>query len=187
MACSLTIDAVRARTKLVTRRRADTWQTLEAGDHLTLIERGMGLSKGETQVVLEPDVLVVSVRLERLSAVLTEPNATELEGLGQLSPAEFVEMWLATHGHRPDENPKVRRIEWLYPIEPSSVSSWSRMPTGRWARIERGALEFTLCTNRSDFSPAWPKALRVPARCRLCYGGARHSTTLHERHMASLT
>ena len=34
MSCALTVDAVLARTKTVTRRRSDTWLTLCRGDHL---------------------------------------------------------------------------------------------------------------------------------------------------------
>ena len=52
MSCSITVDAVRARTKTVTRRHASTWATLKPGDRLTLIEKGMGLKRGEKQVVL---------------------------------------------------------------------------------------------------------------------------------------
>lgn len=63
MSCSMTIDAVRARTKTVTRRHIDTWRNLRAGDRLTLIEKGMGLAKGERQVVLAEVEIV-----ERLTA-----------------------------------------------------------------------------------------------------------------------
>lgn len=62
MSCSLTIDAVRERRKTVTRRHVDTWQTLKAGDRLTLIEKGMGLPAGSKQVVLaEVEVIDVSI------------------------------------------------------------------------------------------------------------------------------
>ena len=39
----MTVEAVRNRQKVVTRRHVDTWKTLKAGDRLTLIEKGMGL------------------------------------------------------------------------------------------------------------------------------------------------
>lgn len=80
MSCSMTIDAVRDRTKEVTRRHPDTWATLAPGDTLTLIEKGMGLPKGAKQVVLA-EVEVVDVRLEPISDVLSEPGATAAEGL----------------------------------------------------------------------------------------------------------
>jgi hypothetical protein len=68
MSCSMTVDAVRDRTKTVTRRHVDTWLHLRPGDRLTLIEKGMGLAKGEKQVVLA-EVEVVSVAVETLRQV----------------------------------------------------------------------------------------------------------------------
>lgn len=46
MSCSMTVDAVRDRSKTVTRRHVDTWRDLKPGDRLVLIEKGMGLPKG---------------------------------------------------------------------------------------------------------------------------------------------
>lgn len=128
MSVTLTLDAVRARTKTVTRRQVDSWCTLTAGDRLTLVEKGMGLPKGAQQVVVA-EVEVVDVRVEPLSrgaswseiraeglwdrarTVLTDPTS------GQ-SPGEwFCSFWLTSHGHRADADPrlvKVRRIEWRY-------------------------------------------------------------------------
>lgn len=68
MSCSMTIDAVRDRTKTVTRRHVDTWKTISPGDRLTLIEKGMGLPKGASQVVLA-EVEVVDVTTETLRQV----------------------------------------------------------------------------------------------------------------------
>jgi hypothetical protein len=68
MSCSMTIDAVRDRTKTVTRRHVDTWTTLKPGDRLTLIEKGMGLPKGAKQVVLA-EVEIVDVTIETLRQV----------------------------------------------------------------------------------------------------------------------
>jgi hypothetical protein len=116
MACSMTIPAVKDRTKTVTRRHVDTWKNLRPGDRLTLIEKGMGLPKGAKQVVLA-EVEIVDVRIERIADVFDEADATRAEGLGHMSAREFVEFWLAGHGHRPDANPLVvlcRRIEWRY-------------------------------------------------------------------------
>lgn len=117
MSCSMTIEAVRERRKTVTRRHVDTWRHLKPGDRLTLIEKGMGLPKGAKQVVLA-EVEVVDVRVERITGVLTEPLATEREGLGHMHPSEFVLFWMRGHGYRiqvdkPTEVP-CRRIEWRY-------------------------------------------------------------------------
>lgn len=109
MSCSMTIDSVRDRTKTVTRRHPDTWTTLQPGDRLTLIEKGMGLPKGAKQVVLA-EVEIVDVRVERLAQIINEPNGTAREGLGHMSPAEFIAFWRA--GHRMAT--ACRRIEWRY-------------------------------------------------------------------------
>lgn len=121
MSCSLTIDAVRARLKTVTRRHESTWCSLAAGDRLTLIERGMGLARGERQVVLA-DVEVVDVRLESLAAVTAVECVAE--GFAEMNNAEFVVMWLAAHGY-PERTPAssviVRRIEWRYLSNPTET------------------------------------------------------------------
>lgn len=115
----MTIDAVRDRSKTVTRRHVDTWQTLKAGDRLTLIEKGMGLPKGAQQVVLA-EVEIVSVTVEPLAFIRSEPNATKREGLGHLTPSHFAAFWLNGHGYKsvahlgPLSWPMCRRIEWRY-------------------------------------------------------------------------
>lgn len=79
MSCSMTIDAVRDRTKTVTRRHVDTWTTLKPGDRLTLIEKGMGLPKDAKQVVLA-EVEIVDVRVEFLRELVYEFNGCTAEG-----------------------------------------------------------------------------------------------------------
>lgn len=119
MSCSMTVDAVRERRKTVTRRHVDTWTTLEPGDRLTLIEKGMGLARGERQVVLA-EVEVIDVRVELLTEVWREPDAMEREGIDDMSPNLFAYWWAKSHGHRhartPDDlaNIVCRRIEWRY-------------------------------------------------------------------------
>lgn len=124
MSCALTIDAVRARTKTVTRRRADTWGTLQAGAELVLIEKGMGLPKGARQVVLDT-VRVIDVRLEPLSALTLAGVAAEGFGPGSTlggatgwTVRDFTVMWLGSHGYHADRDSParvlVRRIEWAY-------------------------------------------------------------------------
>ena len=118
MSCSMTVPAVRARTKTVTRRLVDSWTTLRPGDRLTLIEKGMGLPKGAQQVVLA-EVEIVDVRVEPLVAILDEDRGTEKEGLGHLDPDEFVRFWLTGHGfgrYHPNvvRDVECRRIEWRY-------------------------------------------------------------------------
>ena len=117
MSCSMTIDAVRDRTKTVTRRHVDTWKTLKPGDRLTLIEKGMGLARGDRQVVLA-DVEVVSVDIVQLYGISDEE--CEREGFPDMDHVEFVDMWLESHRVAPFLTQTealsyvVRRIEWRY-------------------------------------------------------------------------
>lgn len=120
MSCALTMDAVRARTKTVTRRHPDTWKTLAVGDRLTLVEKAMGLPKGARQIILA-EVEIVDVRVEPLSRVLTEDFATIREGLPLMLRGDFIRFWLSTHGYQPkspltdaDLDTPCRRIEWRY-------------------------------------------------------------------------
>ena len=118
MSCSMTVDAVRDRTKTVTRRHVDTWRDLKPGDRLILIEKGMGLPKGARQVVLA-EVEIVDVRVEPILDVLDEDHATAREGLPEMAPRDFVRFWLDGHGFRSVEVGPAgwvhcRRIEWRY-------------------------------------------------------------------------
>ena len=131
MSVSMTLDAVRDRTKTVTRRHVDSWQHLAAGDRLTLIEKGMGLPKGAKQVVV-CEVEIVDVCVETLRQV----TAAEVirEGLirramnegGSLAGAVpwFRFFWARGHGYSVnlpvDELLAVpcRRIEWRYLDDP---------------------------------------------------------------------
>lgn len=117
MSCSITVDAVRDRTKTVTRRHVDTWRTLKPGDRLTLIEKGMGLKKGERQVVLA-EAEVVDVRVEPLLTMTDGDCAAE--GFPEYTADDFVSMWLESHrvpsfaGQHEAMAYMVRRIEWRY-------------------------------------------------------------------------
>lgn len=130
MSCSMTVPAVRARTKTVTRRHVDKWKNLKPGDRLTLIEKGMGLPKGARQVVLS-EVEIVHVSIEPLSEIFYEEDGTALEGLPDMTPAQFCEFWCKGHGYtsalviapgtglagvldHTGRQVKCRRIEWRY-------------------------------------------------------------------------
>lgn len=127
MSVSMTLDAVRNRTKTVTRRHVDTWKNLKPGDRLTLIEKGMGLPKGAKQVVVA-EVEVVDVRVERLGKVSF--GEIEREGLWPEAYRQMVEtgihpiawfrrFWCEGHGYRglgsvEQSLVPCRRIEWRY-------------------------------------------------------------------------
>lgn len=108
MSVSLTEDAVRDRSKTVTRRMG--WLNLTPGTRLTLCRKVMGRRKGEPLVRIV-NVEVVDVRRERLDAITF--NEVVAEGLAPLLPAEFVEFFCASHkGCTPEST--VTRIEWKY-------------------------------------------------------------------------
>lgn len=116
----MTVDAVRDRTKTVTRRHVDTWRDLKPGDRLILIEKGMGLPKGARQVVLT-EVEIVDVRVEPITSILAErADGTTREGLPDMTGWQFIRFWLDGHGHRAvrhlemARNVMCRRIEWRY-------------------------------------------------------------------------
>lgn len=118
MSCSLTTDAVRQRTKTVTRRHVDTWWDLSIGDRLTLVEKAMGLPKGARQVVLA-EVEVVDVAVCQLRVRF--PGDAAAEGFPEWSWDEFVEFFCRTHrGVTPES--LVRRIEWRY-LDPTPGST----------------------------------------------------------------
>lgn len=115
MAVALTVDAVRARQKTVTRRHADTWVNLKPGDPLTLIERGMGLPKGAKQVVVA-EVVVVDNRVEPLFDITDDDVVAE--GF-DWSASDFIDFWCESHGVTFADQGEamayvVRRIEWRY-------------------------------------------------------------------------
>lgn len=104
MSCALTIDSVRDRSKTVTRRHVDSWRTLQPGDRLTLIEKGMGLPKGAKQVVLA-EVEVVSVRVEPITLMSSDirygRQEVALEGFdhAEWDPLEWATWWAGSHGY----------------------------------------------------------------------------------------
>lgn len=133
MSVSMTVDAVRARQKIVTRRHVDTWRTLQPLDRLTLIEKGMGLPKGAKQVVVA-EVEVVDVRVEPVSLLTADVRygrqEIALEGFDpdEWTPLEWSTWWAGHHGYSirihpyswEPRNPsdlndiECRRIEWRY-------------------------------------------------------------------------
>lgn len=146
MSCSITVNAVRDRTKTVTRRHANTWTTLKPGDHLTLIEKGMGLPRGAKQVVLA-EVEIVSNTLEPLYAI-TEADCAA-EGFPHFAPSDFIDMWIESHHIRfrgQDEAMvyKVRRIEWRYldTPAPASASVGGEISDGVQASVQRFGSKF---------------------------------------------
>lgn len=108
MSVAFTEDAVRARTKTVTRRKG--WLFLKPGDRLTLCRKVMGRKPGEPLVRI-CDVEIVDVRRERLYYV-DIAGELALEGFPDLGTNEFIATYFEPQGiHALD---LVTRIEWRY-------------------------------------------------------------------------
>ncbi|WP_280381411.1 hypothetical protein [Nocardia wallacei] len=111
MSVALTEPQVRARAKSVTRRMG--WGYARPGERLTLCRKVMGRKRGEPLVRIV-DVVVVSVRRERLDTIT--PDEVAAEGFPEMSPAQFVEFFCGGHkGCTPAS--EVTRIQWRY-LEP---------------------------------------------------------------------
>jgi hypothetical protein len=123
MSVAYTEDAVRNRTKNVTRRKG--WTFLKSGDRLTLCRKVMGRKKGEPLVKVA-EVEVVSVRREPLTSLGKchcwddhAPGTTysekevAREGFPGMDPDEFVHrFFVEAQGMKRDD--EVTRIEWRY-------------------------------------------------------------------------
>jgi hypothetical protein len=109
MSVALTTDQVRRREKTVTRRVG--WQMIKPGDQVTLCPKVRGRRHGEPLERIVT-VNVVSTRREQLDTIT--PADVAAEGFPDMTPAEFVEFFCATHnGVAPHS--EVTRIEWTYP------------------------------------------------------------------------
>jgi hypothetical protein len=118
MSVAFTEQAVRDRTKTVTRRKG-WWtdkngrQLVKPGDRITLCRKVMGRKKGEP---LERicDVEIVSVRRECLwMGVRNRADEMEREGFPLLPPMTFVQRYFVEE-QGIDWMDDVTRIEWRY-------------------------------------------------------------------------
>lgn len=118
MSVAFTEQAVRDRTKTVTRRKG-WWEDkngrrlVKPGDRITLCRKVMGRKKGEPLVRI-CDVEVVSIRREPLSRVMSYgyPEMAR-EGFPGLSPARFIKTYFID-AQRIAVTDLVTRIEWRY-------------------------------------------------------------------------
>lgn len=108
MSVSFTEQAVRDRTKTVTRRKG--WLTLKPGDRLVLCRKVMGRKPGEPLDRIA-SVEVVDVRREPLGHITQEDVARE--GFPGMDRLEFIQRFFidAQDIHPGDD---VTRIEWRY-------------------------------------------------------------------------
>lgn len=124
MSVAFTEQAVRDRTKTVTRRKG--WWTdkrgnhmVKPGDRITLCRKVMGRKKGEPLERIA-EVEVVDVRRERLDLMLTDLDygfdEIDREGMRSLDvhyPSVFVERYFVD-AQGMDPSDEVTRIEWRY-------------------------------------------------------------------------
>jgi hypothetical protein len=106
MSFAMTPDAIRDRSKTVTRRLG--WTFLTVGDRLQAVDRSPRAGDFERLAVLE----VVDICLEPLAAVLDEPNGCAREGLPDLTPVEFARRFTSSMHCSLDTI--VTRIEFRY-------------------------------------------------------------------------
>lgn len=111
MSVAFTEQAVRDRTKTVTRRKG--WLFLKVGDRLTLCRKVMGRQPGEPLVRIV-DVEVISVRREPLYLCAVDwPYESKLEGFPDLTASDFMRQYFTdAQGIHPSD--RVTRIEWRY-------------------------------------------------------------------------
>jgi len=111
MSVAVTEDAVRDRTKIVTRRKG--WTFLRPGDRLTLCRKVMGRKRGEPLVRIA-DVEVVDVRRELLCAIRSAgPDEMAREGFPGMDVDEFMQRYfIEAQGIYPLDH--VTRIEFRY-------------------------------------------------------------------------
>lgn len=111
ISCALTAPQILDQSKDVTRRLG--WLHLKAGDLIQPVKKCMGLKPGEKIEKLGPPVRVVSVRRERLDLITIDD--CRREGFPQMTGAEFVAMFCATHkGCTPAT--EITRIEFAYEV-----------------------------------------------------------------------
>lgn len=144
MAFGLTIEAIEKHTKTVTRRPAETWRTLKAGDRIVAVDKVMGLKKGQSPRILGV-IRVTDVRVESLLAIT--PEDCIREGFPDKTPAEFMKAYVDAYGLSLNDARffEVRRIEFEYLAGDALIAAMgeidARAKATRKARERRQAQE----------------------------------------------
>ena len=116
MSVAFTEQAVRDRTKTVTRRKG-WWEDkngrriVKPGDRIALCRKVMGRKKGEPLERIA-EVEVVDVRRELLGYLYHEQDALIREGCGHMTIPLFIANYFEPQGLGPWD--EVTRIEWRY-------------------------------------------------------------------------
>jgi hypothetical protein len=114
MSFAITTAQILEQSKDVTRRLG--WEFLKVGDVLQPVKKCMGLRPGERIEKLGSPIRVVDLRrerLDRMAAISYGFEECRREGFPEMSPAEFMTMFCATHkGCTPET--VITRIEFSY-------------------------------------------------------------------------
>ncbi|OBX17737.1 MULTISPECIES: ASCH domain-containing protein [Bizionia] len=110
MSFALTKAQILNQTKTVTRRNG--WKNLKVGDLIQPIEKGMGLKKGEKQVLLGCPIKIIAIGQERLYQI-TQSEVNK-EGFPCRTKEFFIEMFCKAN--KCDRRQSVTRIEFEYTI-----------------------------------------------------------------------
>ena len=144
MSFALTVGAMQAHTKTVTRRLG--WLFLKPGDLVQPVRKCMGLRPGEKIEKICDPVRVVSVRRERLSRLIDDREYGRaeciLEGFGDHElyrhPAQFAAMFCRTHKGCFTWSSVTRiEFEWAEGREPVyvDVATWDDVSAGQRREI----------------------------------------------------
>ena len=126
MSFSMTPTQIVDGSKTVTRRHADTWRTIRAGDLIVPIRKGQGLKRGERQEpLIDGRLIVTSVRLEPLASVDADemrdegfdPDAWADPVTGDRGPLGWVRWWAHGHGHGRGPTGELEMEAWLRSTE----------------------------------------------------------------------
>ena len=123
---ALTTEQIRNQTKTVTRRVG--WASLKPGTLLQPVVKGQGIPKGGTVEKIGGPIRVVSVRRERLDAMIPAASDCRVgdsecvaEGFPLMWPQEFVTMFCDHNGCQIWD--EVTRIEFVFCDEATSPAT----------------------------------------------------------------
>jgi len=108
MSFAMTVDQVLDQTKTVTRRNG--WLSIQVGDELQPVEKGLGLKKGEKVKTIGGLIRINRVSREPIDRI-THGDCVR-EGFPELSPRGFIEMYCDANKCKPSDF--CNRIEFEY-------------------------------------------------------------------------
>lgn len=111
MSFSLTQAQIIGQRKTVTRRQG--WASLQPGDFIQPIEKGMGLKKGEKQKLLGCPIEILEVTWTPIEDI--DIADVVLEGFMDMSVEEFIHFYCKANKAKPSDY--CRRISFMYTEE----------------------------------------------------------------------